>query len=150
MDTLNDIWREVLEYVRPHVSQTGFNSWLLNSKSGYLEFKEFKNNTVYLHSDNMIKIQIASGQYAEMLRAGFEEVMGFPVELEFVLDETEKEEPTSAEPEEDNNIYPLPDDKKDQFTFETFVEGPSNRFAYRAAKAVAMMPTQNLSLNFVK
>lgn len=140
MDTLNDIWREVLEYVRPHVSQTGFNSWLLNSKSGYLEFKEFKNNTVYLHSDNMVKIQIASGQYAEMLRAGFEEVMGFPVELEFVLDETEKEEPTAAEPEEDNNIYPLPDDKKDQFTFETFVEGPSNRFAYRAAKAVAKDP----------
>lgn len=140
MDTLNDIWREVLEYVRPHVSQTGFNSWLLNSKSGYLEFKEFKNNTVYLHSDNMVKIQIASGQYAEMLKVGFEEVMGFPVELEFVLDETEKEEPTAAEPEEDNNIYPLPDDKKDQFTFETFVEGPSNRFAYRAAKAVAKDP----------
>lgn len=140
MDTLNDIWREVLEYVRPHVSQTGFNSWLMNSKSGYLEFKEFKNNTVYLHSDNMVKIQIASGQYAAMLKAGFEEVMGFPVELEFVLDEIEKEEPPAAEPEEDNNIYPLPDDKKDQFTFETFVEGPSNRFAYRAAKAVAKDP----------
>ena len=55
MNTYNDIWLEVLETVRPYVSQTGFSAWLSGEKNGYLEFTEFENNTVYLHCPNAIK-----------------------------------------------------------------------------------------------
>ena len=66
--------------------------------------------------------------------------MGFPVEIELVLD---KKPAIESEPEtkkENADIFPVPQDKQEQFTFETFVEGPSNKFAYRAAIAVAKDP----------
>lgn len=141
MNTYNDIWHEVLEAVRPHVSQTGFSAWLSGEKNGYLKFTEFKNNTVYLHCPNDMKINIIKSQYIDLLKKAFEDVMGFPVEIELVLDEKNtidiKSEPTE-------NKYPLPEEKQEQFTFETFVEGPSNKFAYRAAIAVAKDPGGHL------
>lgn len=139
MDTYNDIWIEVLEAVRPYVSQTGFSAWLSGEKNGYLEFTEFKDNTVYLHCPNEIKINIINSQYIDKLKNAFEEVMGFPVEIELVLDKKPAVE-TKPAVKEDENIYPLPGDKREQYTFETFVEGPSNKFAYRAAIAVAKDP----------
>lgn len=140
MNTYNDIWLEVLETVRPYVSQTGFSAWLSGEKNGYLEFTEFENNTVYLHCPNAMKISIIKSQYLDTLKKAFEEVMGFPVEVELVLDKKPAIEPEPETKKENADIFPVSQDKQEQFTFETFVEGPSNKFAYRAAIAVAKDP----------
>ena len=140
MNTYKDIWIEVLEAVRPYVSQTGFSAWLSGEKNGYLEFTDFKDNTVFLHCPNDIQINIIKSQYIDKLKKAFEEIMGFPVEIELVLDKKPAVEPEPKQKNENKNIYPLPEDKQEQFTFETFVEGPSNKFAYRAAMAVAKDP----------
>ena len=140
MDTYNDIWQEVLECVRPYVSQTGFSAWLSGEKNGYLKFTEFENNTVYLHCQNDMKIRIIESQYIDNLKKAFEEVMGFPVEIKLVLDEKSVMDVDPEPKKEDENRYPVPEDKQEQFTFETFIEGPSNKFAYRAAIAVAKDP----------
>ncbi len=140
MNTYKDIWIEVLEAVRPYVSQTGFSAWLSGEKNGYLEFTDFKDNTVFLHCPNDIQINIIKSQYIDKLKKAFEEIMGFPVEIELVLDKKPAVEPEAKQKNENKNIYPLPEDKQEQFTFETFVEGPSNKFAYRAAMAVAKDP----------
>ena len=140
MNTYKDIWIEVLEAVRPYVSQTGFSAWLSGEKNGYLEFTDFKDNTVFLHCPNDIQINIIKSQYIDKLKKAFEEIMGFPVEIDLVLDKKPAVEPEPKQKNENKNIYPLPEDKQEQFTFETFVEGPSNKFAYRAAMAVAKDP----------
>ena len=147
MNTYNDIWQEILETVRPHVSQTGFSAWLSGEKNGYLNFTEFENNTAYLHCPNDMKINIIKSQYIELLKKAFEQVMGFPVEVELVLD-TPSPLDAAAEGAEEKDAqedkFPVSEEKQDQFTFETFVEGPSNKFAYRAALAVAKDPGGHL------
>ena len=130
MNTYNDIWQEILETVRPHVSQTGFSAWLSGEKNGYLNFTEFENNTAYLHCPNDMKINIIKSQYIELLKKAFEQVMGFPVEVELVLD-TPSPLDAAAEGAEEKDAqedkFPVSEEKQDQFTFETFVEGPSNK-----------------------
>lgn len=145
MSTYNDIWQEVLEAIRPYVSQTAFSTWLSGKKNGELTFSEFKNNTVFLSCSNNMTIEIIKGQYLELLKNAFEQVMGFPVEVELVyysptpLDVEDYSE-DSKEPGDDEAAK----EKKEVFTFETFIEGPSNKFAYRAALAVAKDPGGHL------
>ena len=87
-----------------------------------------------------MKIRIIESQYIDNLKKAFEEVMGFPVEIKLVLDEKSVMDVDPEPKKEDENRYPVPEDKQEQFTFETFIEGPSNKFAYRAAIAVAKDP----------
>lgn len=74
-------------------------------------------------------------------------MLGFKVNLEYKLC-TEQEAQIKAEEEEH-----IKEEKEENypFTFDTFIEGPSNRFAYRAAIAVSENPggqfNQNHSYN---
>ncbi len=141
MDTYKDIWQAVLEYCKTKASATGYNLWISDG-----EIVGFENNTVYIHFSNPLKMKIVSGQYGSLLEEAFENVMGFPVELSYdcnaapdmFRDAAEKSRQDAEEVrdtlEKDENP-PL-----EQFTFDTFIEGPSNKFAYRAAIAVAEDP----------
>lgn len=143
METYNDIWLAVLEFCRPEISKTGYDMWLKNNENDYIKLSKFENNTVFLNISGEMRMNIVKGHYGELIKRAFENVMGFPVEVEYILDEpvkTEKKETENKEViEEINTNY--------QFTFDTFIEGPSNRFAYRAAIAVAEDPGGHIKQN---
>ena len=83
-----------------------------------------------------MKYNIVSEQYKEPLEAAFEEVIGFHVTVEITTrDNTPKEE---VKPK-DTHLLPT-EQPGDIHTFDTFIEGYSNKFAYRAAMAVAKDP----------
>ncbi|MCH5317608.1 MAG: chromosomal replication initiator protein DnaA [Eubacterium sp.] len=137
MDTYKDIWEAVLSYCKNKdsaVSATGYNLWLSDA-----DITDFKNNTVFLHLSSPLKKKIVMEQYGNLLTEAFEAVMGFKIDIFYDCDSSS---PTifdnaniSDEAEEKDS-----DDSSDQFTFDTFIEGPSNKFAYRAAIAVADNP----------
>ncbi len=139
METYKDIWQAVLEYCKMKVSATGFNLWLAEG-----EITGFENNTVFIHFSSPLKKKIVSDTYGSLLEEAFENVMGFKTELSYDCDDSptifkENTEKSSSEEvretlEKDENP-PI-----EQFTFDTFIEGPSNKFAYRAAIAVAEDP----------
>lgn len=143
METYNDIWLAVLEFCKPEISKTGYDMWLKNNENDYIKLSKFENNTVFLNIFGEMRMNIVKGHYGDLIKRAFENVMGFPVEVEYILDDpvkTEKKETEKKEVlEEINTNY--------QFTFETFIEGPSNRFAYRAAIAVAEDPGGHIKQN---
>ncbi len=126
MDSYSEIWDSVCTYCREKelISQTGFDLWL---KPLYIE--SFKGNTFTLQVQNSFRAQMITEQFGIMLSEAFSEVVGFPCEIKLVW-ENEEEKQREAEVQTDDEL----------FTFDNFVEGPSNQFAYRAAIAVSKDP----------
>lgn len=126
MDTYNDILKAVLDFCSTHTSQTGYSLWLSS-----LKIEKFENSTFVLSVSSQFKLQVITGEYYQnLLKEAFKNVMGFDVELQFFCSED-----LEAAPEKETDEF-----TNEQFTFDNFIEGPSNRFAYRAAIAVAEDP----------
>ncbi|HJA26491.1 MAG TPA: chromosomal replication initiator protein DnaA, partial [Candidatus Fournierella merdigallinarum] len=96
----------------------------------------FENSrTITLEIRNAFIMGIVSDRYTALLQDAFKSVLGFDVELAFV---TPKKEEEPEKPKMDEKL--LPSGRYD-FTFENFIKGPSNQFAYAAAQAVAANPS---------
>ena len=131
MDSINEIWMAVLNYMKPQVSETAYRMWLQD-----LILKNLDGKCAVVECNNQMKYNIVSEQYKEPLEAAFEEVIGFHVTVEITTrDNTPKEE---VKPK-DTHLLPT-EQPGDIHTFDTFIEGYSNKFAYRAAMAVAKDP----------
>ena len=85
MDTFNDIWKEVLQICKNQVSDVMYNMWLAP-----LEFVKFENDTdtvVFLIGAEFKK-SIIMDKFGQMIRDGFEQILGFPVEIDILVDKT--------------------------------------------------------------
>ncbi|MDE6471074.1 MAG: chromosomal replication initiator protein DnaA [Eubacterium sp.] len=141
MNSFNDIWQAVLDVLKTKVSDTAYTLWFKP-----VEFDGFNNSTVTLRFPSAMYLNIVPSQFGNHFEDAFESVLGFKVNISYICDETENINKF------DNNdtTYQdkhLEDYKNEQFTFENFIVGPSNRFVYAAAKAVASDPGSRLSAN---
>lgn len=138
MDSFNDVWQAVLDYIRSKVNETAYNLWIK-----IVKFDGYNNSTVTLRFPKPMHLEIVTSQYGDLFSEAFENVLGFKVNISYVCDDVfENEEGQSKLSEQDKH---LEDYRNSQFTFENFIVGPSNRFAYAAAKAVASDPGSRLS-----
>lgn len=138
MDSFNDVWQAVLDYIRSKVNETAYNLWIK-----IVKFDGYNNATVTLRFPKPMHLEIVTSQYGDLFAEAFENVLGFKVNISYVCDNVfENEENQSKLSEQDKH---LEDYRNSQFTFENFIVGPSNRFAYAAAKAVASDPGSRLS-----
>lgn len=137
METYNDIWDAVLEYCKGKVSETGYKLWLKT-----VEIGGFENNSFVLIMGSAVKKKIVMEQYGSLIEEALEQVLGFKINVEYrfhqsIFDEVEDENNKEKEQQNNNQNFKR---GNDQFTFDNFIEGPSNRFAYRAAIAVSKNP----------
>lgn len=145
MDTYNDVCNEVLKYCNQKISSNAFNLWLSD-----ITITGFKNNTFTLFLQSSFKRKIVIDTYNELLHEAFENVMGFSVNLNYecpaeqksIFDDVKTDLQKDLETAQNvrDNIERSDNLPPEQFTFDTFIEGPSNRFAYRAAIAVSENP----------
>lgn len=134
METFNDIWEAVLDYCKQRVNATAYKLWI-----EIVKFDDFNNSTVTLRFPKQMHISIVVSQYDELFHEAFEAVLGFKVNIEYTSEESEAQA-NNNDNASVNQRQHLEDYKNEQFTFENFIVGPSNRFAYAAAKAVASDP----------
>ena len=138
MDSFNDVWQAVLDYIRSKVNETAYNLWIK-----IVKFDGYNNATVTLRFPKPMHLEIVTSQYGDLFAEAFENVLGFKVNISYVCDDVfENEESQSKLSEQDKH---LEDYRNSQFTFENLIVGPSNRFAYAAAKAVPSAPGSRLS-----
>ncbi len=136
MDTYMEIWNAVLTYCREKesaVSDTGFKLWLSDVK-----MVNFENNTVFLLFPSPVKMKIAMEHYGELISEALENVMGFKTEISCKCEADESTIFNQINENQETEKFKNPQDEL--LTFDNFIEGPSNNFAYRAAKAVAENP----------
>ncbi len=128
MNPADDIWAKVIELMKQQgLSPTTIKTWFDDAKAVSLTEDSFTISTPNEYTQSVIK-----SLYIPKIEAALKEL--FSMDLKVVV-LTEKElESTSAAKQD--TLFPGTSD----YTFERFVVGSSNRYAYSAARAVADIP----------
>lgn len=131
MDSFSEIWESIKEQLKSSVTEVAYNVWL-----SPLEFVSFKNDTITL-SISEFKRNIIIDKFSSLIENACEAVIGFPVNVEFIIPNEPIKKTTSfkEEKKEERKTGSYYD-----YTFDNFIIGPSNRFAHAAALNVAYSP----------
>ena len=142
MESLQDILDLVFQKLQETMNPTAFKVWIK-----CLEPVRMEDSTVYLQVQTQFMRDQISQKYTSLLENTFEEVIGFPVHV--VIDYKFKDENVpirKSVPEPLNRRYSPEEIAKTsaggdyEYTFSTFIVGPSNKFAHAASLAVATNP----------
>ncbi len=101
-----------------------------------ISFEDSSHITLSVRNDFICKI--VTDRYLGLLKEAFKTVLGFDVDITLVVPSTPPHEVVLAQQYEANPASPQ---GNYEFTFENFIKGPSNQFAFAAAQAVAANPS---------
>lgn len=135
MDTVNQIWEQVLDHIRPKLSPIAFDVYIKCMEPKSIEDGEM---VVTVRTD-FLKNNIVE-LYSELLLEALKATLGIPLGLRIVSLETSADDAgaVAAMPIQGNGFPTALADE--DFTFENFVVGKQNNFAYAACQAVAEKP----------
>ena len=134
MDSFNDVLSAAKAYCKERLVDATYNLYIDG-----LEAVSFEGSgKVVLAVRNDFICTIVRDRYTPLLKEALAAVLGFDVEVELVVPAAAPEKPA---PEPDKPAPVSAPSGKSDFTFETFIKGPSNQFAYAAAQAVASNPS---------
>ena len=156
MDDLSNIVSTALEIIKEKLSinETVFNLWF-----GDFNLISLDDTKAVFTTRNNLRKNILTGKYLSVIEETLETLIGFKVEVEIrSLEDDEGNKPrrlidekfvlTGRENEDEERITDILNnhdvDKKsilDEYTFDNFIEGASNKFARAACFAVAKEPT---------
>lgn len=127
MNSFDDLFSAVKDYCAERVTSVSFDLFFKD-----LQAVRFEANTAVLLARNAFLKGMLEEKYTLLLQEAFKACLGFEVQVELVAPE-EEEKPQQAEekPGPESNVY----------TFDNFVVGSMNKFAYAAAQAVAANPS---------
>ncbi len=146
MDSFEEIFSLVKDYCKTQMTDVAYNLWIKD-----IEPVKFTAEKVFLCVNSPFKQNIVSEKYKDLLSKGFENVLGFPVEviIDFSAPEVNK---IHASAEENKpaveNLANNPNGDY-EYTFDTFIVGSSNKFAHAAAMAVATHDIRNYNPLFI-
>ena len=124
MDSFAELWEMVKEECKNQVSESIYNVWFKD-----MELVSFDDNKVVIALSDF-KRKIVESRFMDKLESSFKNVIGFDIQI--ILVDVEKAVPVKTEETEDALT--------DEDTFDSFIVGASNKFAYAAANAVANDP----------
>jgi chromosomal replication initiator protein len=132
MNSAADIWSKVLSLMKEDLTTTAIHTWFDDSVA-----VELTSSSFIIYTPTSFKQKIISTRYLDYIKKALKELfaadMGVTVLCE---DELAERQEQAEENKENRNILIGSND----YTFDSFVVGSSNRFAYNAAMAVAMKP----------
>ena len=136
MNPAAEIWGRVVELMRPDMTTTTINTFFDDVTAVALEEDRF-----ILYSPTRFKRDIIAGRYVPFIQKALYEL--FSADFDVVI--LTEDELSSYQKPVRNNFLPGTED----YTFERFVVGSSNKFAHAAARAVADNPGQNYNPLFI-
>lgn len=131
MESLNDMWSAVCNCAveKHNVNAEAFELWFKP-----ITLKSFDGQKAVLGIKNDFLFSIIKNKYSSLINEAFNEVIGFNVEIEFVVDQLKDGEFEQKDNNTSTSLRTLGD------CFDNFVVGKSNNYAYAAAKKVAEDP----------
>ena len=157
-DDLSSVWSVILEYISEKFSKLEFNLWFKDVKLVYLDEEK-----AFLLTDNEVKSNSINQNFGERLSALFSDALSSPIKVttyfskdgSFDLEAALGGKPVSAAIEEEVPAQPVsepsyqPREFNQEYTFENFIVGSSNKFVYAAATAVANNPSGSYNPLFI-
>ena len=132
MNTPSDIWKMVLGLLEKQLNQVTLDAWFSD-----LTAVEFKNDCLVLHTPDSFKQEIIEQRYSEIIKNVLKSLFSADIDVKITTGEfigSNKKHEKSSE---------------DEYTFEQFIVGSSNKFAYAAATAVANKPGESYNPLFI-
>lgn len=138
MQSVNDIWLMILDRLKGELSETTIKTWFDETTVVKLD-----GNTLVLHCPNDFKRSNIQDRFVGNIKAALLDIFSteFSVQL---LDSNALSDLSSA-----NSSSPKTLMESGEFTFNSFVIGPSNKLAASAARAVADAPGQYYNPLFI-
>ena len=145
MESLSELWDAACTYIKTDggITSAVFSLWLAP-----LQPAAFDGEKVTLTIDNEFKYGIVTKKFTELLEQAFFNALAFPVRVEILLVEKEKEEETPVSAATSTSADELVINNRAN-SFENFVVGKSNNYAYAAAKKVAENPGKTYNPLFI-
>ena len=134
-----DIWAKVLSLMEADMTATAINTWFDDCTAVALEEDRF-----VIHSPTNFKRDIIRKRYVPNIQKALHELFAADFQVE-VLGEGELDHFTEASKPVDSTFLPGTED----YTFERFVVGSSNKFAHAAALSVAENPGKSYNPLFI-
>lgn len=132
LNSYNEFWEAVLNYCNENMNSIAYEMWIKPL------------NLIKIEAERAIiaaqgfKIDLIKTKYRNLIEDAFYNVLGFNVEIEFIPFESI---PTEKSKESDSFFTDnTANIEKSKLTFNNFVVGPSNKFAYSASLRVAENP----------
>ena len=132
MNSVADVWDNVLTQLKGELSETTIATWF-----DELEAVDIQGNTFILHCANDFKKGYIESLFLKNIKASLHDIFSTDFEVR-ILDDQDFDEFNGKSPKKQSDRF-----TSDEFTFDTFVVGPSNKLAYAASVAVAEHPAQN-------
>ncbi len=131
MESLKEMWQLVCEKLKESCDEVIYDVWIKP-----LEIMYFDGIKAEIATSEFVK-KIIEQKFLDEIKAAFKSVMGFDVEVVLVVPDGT---PAEQAQKKKNDVPTVTSTSIETNTFETFVVGPSNRFAHAAAQAVAATP----------
>lgn len=133
MNSVTDIWENVLRQLRGTLSETTISTWF-----DELGIVDIKGGTCYLHCASDFKRGYLESLFLNNIKAALHDLFSTDFEVRILDDAGLLEFRGGASPKKQAERFTYA-----EFTFDTFVVGPSNKLAYAASQSVAQRPAQN-------
>jgi len=156
---VNADWSHIRDTLQAEVSPVTWRTWL-----AALEFEELGGNAVRVIAPTELHLRWVRDKHAELIFQAVADIVPPPLEIDYAVAETA---PAHDRVEDDLDLIPfeIPADgavareahapttlvkpNHGKYTFENFVVGQSNRFAWAAAMAVAEKPGAHYNPLFI-
>ena len=138
MNSTGDVWNGILALLEKELSPTAVATWF-----GGCRILELQDNLLVLHTSSDFCRDIIRKRYSGYVKNALKEIFAADFEVQ-VIGDSELEERMATKPEVRTEMF-----GSDQFTFDKFVVGNSNRIAYAAAVAVSEHPATKYNPLFI-
>ena len=138
MNSASDVWQAVLKLLEQHLSPTAISTWFEGC-----QVVELVDNRLVLYTSSLFSQNVIMTRYADLVKDALREIFSADFEIQVIGDE-ELARRISRRPALRTDSL-----GGEQFTFDKFVVGPTNRIAYAAALAVSQHPAENYNPLFI-
>lgn len=144
MESFKAMWQLILEYCKENMSDVAFECWI-----SPIEPIEFTSTEATLFIKHSFTKNLVKEKFSPLIKKAFENVCGFSVDLKFISGED-----TDSEILNEGRINLVKNRGANvkthyEYTFDTFIVGPTNRYAHATAQAVADKPGESYNPLFI-
>ena len=140
MNSLNDIWSEVLKVLSGQLTPTAIATWFSDCVP-----VEINNSSLILKTSSSFKRDIISSRFGDTIRAVLSDIFSSDFDFIILAGEDELTSYLGDKQKGDGGILP----EMAGYTFDRFIVGSSNKFAHAAAVAVAEHPGETYNPLFI-
>ena len=132
MNSIQDIWNGIMEILSGKLTTTSINTWFADCTP-----IDLKDGTLVIHTTTPFKRDILKGRFESEIKEALREMFSCDFEL-LILAGDELDDYKNEQVNKEKAELALPE--MDDYTFENFIVGKSNEYAYAAAKGVVKNP----------